>query len=412
MSSLPKSAFCVALSVAFASPARAGLRPLYGGDLVVCSAQAAQTTQPWKAWNPVELALLDATTLPLSALGLRAGATPGEWVLDVPRDLAWGDGTPLSAKVLVDALQLAARDAAVALPPLSIRVDKEQLVIAPTVSVPKLALFAGPWLRLARGGAFRAGTMVADPAALGGRAFTDHLRGDVRDGRKLEVPENAVQLCRDAPGGRFVFALPRPSAAASPAIAAALAGLDRASLARLFLRGFGRVPDGWPLPAPDAKAAPAPGTLTIALDESERDVKTIADRLQVLLRDRKMPAKVVAEPREASFARLAAGEYDVALVALPTAPTWVQAATLARLALGEKGAQAVWQDAAKAQGGVPEDDNARPLRDVAARLGAVLLYQEGGGISKGARVRLPSPQNPWELDLGAAWLVPGGAPSP
>src|SRR5262249_6021543 len=149
----------------------------------------------------------------------------------------------------------------------------------------------------------------------------------------------------------------------------------------------------WPLPAPGAKAT-TDAAIVIATDRSEPDLRTVGERIQVLLRDRKLTSRLVAEERDAYFSRLNSGDYDVALVALPTAPAPGQAAPLARLAGGPEAAEAVWKEAATSKDRAPAD----LFRDVAKRSGALLLYVEGGSAVPGARVRGFDAPAPWLAD--------------
>ncbi len=399
-----QAALAIVLLLALPSIARAGLRPQYGGELVVEGPESPVAPEPWRAWNPLELVLADATSLSLADLGW----TPGSSAVEIPADATWPDGTPLTAQDLTQALDQAARNAVVSLPDLSFRADGRTLLIDGASRLTKLPLFSLPWLGVSRGGPFAPSTLAAQPGSPARRPYLDQLRVEVRSGRRLDPPADGVLLTQSGSGGRYVFALVHQGSDAAASVESALARLNRESLARLFLRGFGRLPSGWPLPKLE-RVRPARQTLVIATDDSERDLRTVAERLQVLLRDRGMSARIVAEPRDAYFSRLSHGDYDLALVALPTAPPWVEAATLARLAAGAPAAARVWAEAMAANGATPARADA-PLREVARQVGAVLLYREGGAVSVGSRVMMPAPAVPWRVDLARAWLKPPEAP--
>lgn len=394
------------------TPVHAGLRPIYGGELVVTAPTAPLATAPAEAWSVIEVVLANALGAPLSSvLAGPVQSVGGRQVrFSLSPEAAWPDGRPLDAAGLVAALANARATAAVSLPPFTFRAENDAVVAELPFALPTPEKYlALPWLRLARGGeggGFKpgpAGAIEANPRGLGGRAFVDRLRIDVREGRRLDPHADGLVLGRAGLDGRPVFALPRPGGPAAAALVTELAKVNRESLVNLFVRGLARVPDDWPLPS-SRPSAVAPSTVVIAVDAGERDLRTVAERLQVLLRDRSFTARVVAEERATFLRRLDAGAYDLALIPLPPAPPLVQAATLARLA--KKGSEtAVW----KAAGHPKAPSEAEQLRRTAAALGAVLLYVEGGAVTSGGRVRSLSAPNPWDLGLCDAWLAPVGA---
>lgn len=400
----------LALCLLAAADAHAGLLPQYGGELVVVAPAAPQVRDPWRAWSPAELVLANALGAPLGAIATAAPATDPRQLRFTPREGAlWSDGAAVEAVELARMLEAAHRSAAVALPPMRFRVERGAVVVEmPYPAGDPEAWLALPWLRLVRkgaGGALRvAGSRVeADPGAPAGRALVDRIRFEVKDGRRIEAPADGIVLSRAGAPGRAVFALPRRGGPAAAALAAELPAMNRENVARLFVRAFASVPEDWPLPPPGPKASAPAAPIVIAIDRSEGDLRTVGERIQVLLRDRKLASRLVAEDRDAWATRLQAGDYDLALVALPAAPMLVQAATLARLADGAGAAEAVWKDAAT------KDRPARELfRDHARRVGALLLYLEGGATVAGARVRGLELSQPWSVDPSNAWLVPAG----
>jgi hypothetical protein len=407
-------ALCLLGLCLLAWPAWAGLRPLYGGELVLIVPAAPQTTVPTQAWSPAEVLLA-------SALGGRlANVVEGPPIASstslhfaVRGDAVWPDGSVLDARSLAANLRASLGAATVALPPFTFRSEGRELIVEFPVMADPVRYLDLPWLRLARageGGAFRLrrATVESDTNGLGGRAFTDRIRVEVKETRKLEPTANGIAMMQPGVDGRPVFALPRPGGAELKAIVAALATIDRAGIAKLFVRTASHVPDGWPLHADDATAAAAKGPIVLAVDATERDQRTVAERLQVLLRDRKVVVHIVAEDRATYLARLTRGDYDLAIVALPPAPRAVQAATLLRLASGKAAVDQFWGDALLVSGARQEE---ALLKQTAGDLGAALLYVEEGGLAHGSHVHDASTALPWELDLGNVWLgATGTAP--
>jgi hypothetical protein len=405
------TAYWLIAACLLAVPASAGLRALYGGDLVLTAPTAPTTLAPAQAWSASEVALVSALSGRLANVVDGPPAVTGNTVRWPLRgDLTWFDGSTLDGRSVVSALKSANANAVVALPPMNIRLEGRELVIDFPANVSDPArFFELPWLRLTKsgdGGPFRQrkSNIEANPNGLGGRAFADRIRVDVKETRKLEAVPEGLALLQPGVDGRAVFALPRVNGRAQKALVSALAGVDRAALARLFVRTASRVPDDWPS-QPSAPAAPVDSPITLLIDAAERDHKAVADRLQVLLRDQKIQSRIVAEERGSFLTHLSRGDYDLALVAIPPAPKPLQAATLVRFAKGKASADELWKTALNVAN--PKDEE-ELLRSTATSLGATLLYFEAGGVARGSRVRGISPTAAWDIDFGNAWLAPAG----
>lgn len=391
--------------LAFSLDAHAGLRARYGGELVVAAPSAPVEFDPARAWSAVEVALAASLGAPVSALV----ESPPELVaantvrLKISSQARWPDGRSIDAKALAVALDAALVRARVALPPLKMHADGQVLdITASAVAGPVMQLLDLPWLRLVkdgRGGAFRVrrGLIEADATAVGGAPMADTLRVENDDGQEASAPATGVVVGRPGPGGRAVVAFPKAQGEGEEAIQSVLSQLDRVSLVKLFVRGTAQVTTSKRAPpAPSQFAVPAT-TLVLAVDASERALIPVAQRLQVVMRDAGLAMRLVAEPREAHFARLARGEFNLALAALPPAPEPIQAATLLRLFAGDDAVQAFWS--------APPD--AAPLSAAVTAINATHLYTEGGGIEVGSRVRGVNASTPWGLDLSGAWLAVG-----
>jgi hypothetical protein len=391
------------------SVAHAGLRALYGGTLNVTSPTAPQVGDAGHAWSSVEVLLASGLGAPLAPVLDGPPESVGSTVhLRLRADATWPDGVPLDAAALAQFLQDALLHAPVSLPPFTMRASHHEVVAELPGHIPDEADYLLlPWLRLSHGDSggglrWRDGTGEADASTTAGRSFVDRVHVDVKEARRSETASDGLVL---APG-RPVFAFPRRSSEAHDALLGALATLDRTALARYFVRTAVQVPEGWQLPAAREAAVPA-HPIVIAVDVSEHDLRTVAERLQILLRARDLTARIAAEDRVKHFARLERGDYDLALVALPPAPRSVQAATLIRLSLGQDAASHFWQEPETASTAASD---LKLLRRAARNTGAVMLYLENGGLRAGERVHGPVDGPLWTANVCDLWLGPGGAP--
>jgi hypothetical protein len=392
-----------------ASAAHAGLRAIYGGTLNITSSTSPQVTDAGHVWSTVEILIASGMGVPLSTVldgpPEVVGATAH---LRLRPDATWPDGTPLDAVALSQFLTGAVGQAPVSLPPFVFRANhRELLAELPAHVSDESDYLLLPWFRLSHAGVggglrLRDGAAEADPAAAVGRAYVDTVHVDVKETRHHDIAADGILL---APG-RPVFALPRSSSDAHDALLAALAALDRASVARYFVRTPVQTPEGWAVPA--VGKSPTPNRpIVIAVDASEHDLHTVAERLQILLRARDVTARIAAEERTKHFARLERGDYDLALVALPPAPRSVQAATLIRLAQGQEAAKRFWAEPDVA---AASWNDLKLLRKGARTAGAVLLYTEEGGLRAGARVHGLTDGPLWTINVSDLWLAPGGTP--
>lgn len=392
----------IALIALLSFDAQAGLRARYGGELVVAAASPPVELDPARAWSAIEVALAASLGAPLSAFV----EAPPELIakhtvrLKLSPLARWPDGQRLDAKALASAIEAAVVRARVALPPLKLHADGRVLdITAPASAGPVLSLLELPWFRLikdGRGGAFRVrrGIIEADVTAVGGAPMADTIRIENDVGKENAVPDTGVVIGRPGPGGRAVVAFAK-AGAGEATIQWALHRLDRYSLVQLFVRGYAQAASSRrPAVADTPPAAPAT-TLLLAVDASELTLIPVAQRLQLVMRDAGLAMRLVPEDRETHFARLARGEYDLALAALPPAPAPIQAATLLQLVSGAEAVEAFWA----------APFSATSLTKAIAATNATLLYLEGGGIEVGSRVRAVSAPTPWGLDLSDAWLA-------
>jgi peptide/nickel transport system substrate-binding protein len=236
-----------------------------------------------------------------------------------------------------------------------------------------------------------------------------------RDGlRSVETPRLGLAIA---------VVSPRLGDAAAP-IRAALAALDRADLARFAhapatpLRALlPALPGRAPGPAP---AAPPARRLRLAFAETPFTPRAAAERLQVKLYDRGVHVALERQPAAALAARLASGDFDVALV-----PVWLVARAPA-LALGqiaaaaggpERGAQALARLAPLSLAWPPPPSLAQPvpasndaLAAAAASLEdellAVPLYAAGLRVALRPGVEGVEVRSDGTLELGGAWLAP------
>jgi peptide/nickel transport system substrate-binding protein len=205
--------------------------------------------------------------------------------------------------------------------------------------------------------------------------------------------------------------------AVAEAVRRALRGLDRADLARRFVRGPAAplvtiVPPAiLPGAAPDApgaaRAGPGAPRVVLLADGDAPDQRALAGRLQVKLFDAGIRASIelVDGPRLA--ARLAGGEYDVALASVAVEPLR-PALAAGQLALATRGPAAARRALAQLAG--LEGDAALAAADRLGReLDLVPLVASGLRASSGAALQGLSPGADGTFDPGALWLLGGGA---
>jgi peptide/nickel transport system substrate-binding protein len=478
------------LAVALAAPpalAAAGVRPAYGGEVVVALPAPPREPDPGRAVEPADLLAaraLHATPLEIDVSGALAPGLLAEvpvaeaggraFRLRLREGLRFADGSALTAGDLARSLaRLAAPGAPhgwLALPvagaggqdgraPSGIQVLSEREVLV-TLDVPlpefPWALAALPAAVLsARGagaGPFRpAGPLAPHDGRLLLVANDHHHRGRPFADRAVLLVRPARGLAGEIARGEVHLALrPEPLSAASvplrPAVAtyavvserklgalaervqASLAGVDRAELARRFVRGpsepLASMLPSWILAVP-ADPAPTPSPLpspplrggegesrarpfVLLVPSGAPDVRAAADRIQVKLFDAGLRASVEEADPVRFSARLAAGEHEVALfpVALLAARPALAAAQVAWAA----GGPAEARRALEAMAGLSGEEARRAADGIAARLGLVPLFASGLRASPGPALRGVRPLPDGTLDPGDLWLFQGGAP--
>ena len=298
-----------------------------------------------------------------------------------------------------------------------------ELLAALPLAVPGLGPFvaaAAP----ARGSAL----LRANLAAAGGRPFLDALAlraADARTAARLLARGEAQLVLRpEAAGGAAGPALPAlrvTVAALGPGLGVGrarvrteLASVDRGALARRFVRGAA-VPLQTLVPpallagastsaqtARDPGAAP-PGRVRILVRTDATDPRAIADRLQVTLFDRGIAAAVEAVDRERFAARLAAGDYEIALVevrVLATRP----ALAAGQIAFATRGAAAS-RRAMAALAGLEGGEAAAAAERVARELDLVPLVATAARTSTGPGLRGIAAGPDGLVDPGALWRL-------
>jgi peptide/nickel transport system substrate-binding protein len=251
--------------------------------------------------------------------------------------------------------------------------------------------------------------------------------------RLLAAGELDLVLRPEAAGGRAGPSLPalgvtvaavaaeRLGGGAEP-LRRALAALDRGELARRFVRGaaeplptllpsaaLGPGAPRAPAPEPAGGAGPLPSRVVLLADASAPDQRALAERLQVKLFDRGVRAALHVVPAERYRARLAAGDYDVALCFVPVlAPS--PAAAAGQIAYAVRGPAAARRAMAALAGASP--DAARAEADRLAReLRLVPLVASGLRTSLGPALQGLAPGADGALELADLWLLGAGAPA-
>jgi peptide/nickel transport system substrate-binding protein len=270
-----------------------------------------------------------------------------------------------------------------------------------------------------------------------GRPFADALELGPVDPRAaprlLEQGALDLVLRPEAAGGRAGPALPPlvatvavvngarlgPSAGA---VRAALAALDRGELARRFVRGPA-VPLATLLPpavvgttaqtaapapetAPVAVAAAAPPRLALLASSGAPDGRALADRVQVKLFDRGLRAAVQLADEAGFRARLAAGDYDVALLSVPVAALRPSLAA-GQIAWVARGAAAARRTLA-ALAGVEGEAALAAATQAARDLDLVPLVATGLRASAGPALQGLAPRADGGFDPGGLWRLGAG----
>jgi peptide/nickel transport system substrate-binding protein len=287
----------------------------------------------------------------------------------------------------------------------------------------------------------RPGAVGSAPAVLArndghhrGRPYADRVELHAVDARGaarlLERGALDLVLRPEPAGGRPGPELPALAAtvaavnagrlgAGAPATRRALRALDRAELARRFVRGRGAplssiVPaailpgDARPAAEDDA-GGPAPPRLSILADGAAADQRALAERIQVKLFDRGVRAAVELADGARLRARLLAGEYDVALVHVPVlAPAPALAA--GQIAFAARGPAAA-RRAMEALAGKRGEEALAAAGAIARELDLVPLVASAPRASLGPALQGLAPGADGGVCLGDLWLLGAGAPA-
>lgn len=454
--------------------AAAGVRPCYGGTVRVGVAPAPGPGGP----APLDALVARATSAPLLEVDAAGALVPGALAeVPVPEagarafrlrlrpGLTDAGGRPLGAA------ELAARLAALLAPgappadrwavlpvlgadalaegraPLLAGVQvlsQAELLVTLAFPLPELPwLLAAPALALPGAGPFTAAPRGPDEPALllhndrhpRGRPFASALSIEAVEARagarRLEEGSLALLLRPEAAGARTlplaplavtVAALqPDRLGAGAAAVRAALAAVDRAELARRFVRGPAEPlrtivppallagaagPAEEPLPA---GAAPA-RRLVLLADATAPDQRALAERLQVKLFDRGVRAVVELVDGARHRARLAAGDYDVALVTVRVEglrPA-LAAGQVAAATRGDAAARRTLAALAGLEGEAALAAAARAARE----LELVPLVAAGARASWAPPLQGLAPLPDGGVELPALWLLGAGGPTP
>jgi peptide/nickel transport system substrate-binding protein len=206
--------------------------------------------------------------------------------------------------------------------------------------------------------------------------------------------------------------------AGAEAVRRTFAALDRGDLARRFVRGPAEplrtlIPPAILPGAPPAAArpaggpAPAPVRLTVLADASGADQRALAERIQVKLFDQGLRAGVELVDRARFGERLAAGDYDVALLSVPVAGLR-PALAAGQIAFAARGAAAA-RRAMKELAGLSGDAALAAADRLGRDLDLVPLVASGLRASLGPALQGFDPGADGAFDVGALWLLGGGA---
>jgi len=208
------------------------------------------------------------------------------------------------------------------------------------------------------------------------------------------------------------------------AVRRALAALDRADLARRYARGPsepmttlvppallpGVAADGaFALASGEAPGGfPAASRLALLVPEGAPDVRSAAERIQVKLFDAGVRVAVEAVPRARFDARLAAGDYDVAIVpvAVLAARPSLAAAQVAHAVRGADGARS----ALAALAGLPPAEAATAAAELSRALDLVPLFASAPRATTGPAAQGLRPDPAGAFDPGELWRLGGGPP--
>ncbi|HUL58792.1 MAG TPA: ABC transporter substrate-binding protein [Anaeromyxobacteraceae bacterium] len=458
-----------------------------GCDLAIGLPAAPRQWDPARAMDPVDLLALGvhhATPLVVAPAGLAPGllaevpepqAGGRAFRLVLKPDLRFADGTPLGAADLAASLARLAQPGTphgwIALPidgadavldgrpgaPAGIQVlsDREVLVTLsfplpdfpaalatiPAAVVSARGFGAGPFAgaRPVRAdGAFVQAR--ANDACAQGRPFADTAslgavdpRGAARQLERALSEDGLLLVLRPEAAGPGAVALPARTAtyaalgprlgAAADAVRAALGSIDRAELARLYVRGPSEplatlLPSAVlpaPLPAQAAAPAPAPGPrraapavrIALLVLSASSEQRAVVQRLQVKLFDRGIQSSIETADAERFWPRVTAGDYDVALVPVPLLAAR-PAIAAGEVAWALRGAAAA-RRAMASLSALPPSELGPALQALARDLDAIPLFASGLRATPAPALQGLAPRPDGTIDFGDLWVWQGAS---
>lgn len=303
------------------------------------------------------------------------------------------------------------------------------LLAAPALALPA----AGPYTLAPRPSPAEPLVLVHNDRHHRGRPFASEVRLEPVEGRaaarQLEQGSLALVLRPEASGPRGASLAPlavtlaalQPArlGAGAPAVRAALAAVDRGELARRFVRGPAEplrtlvppalLPGGPPEEPPPSGPAPA-GRIVLLADASAPDQRALAERLQVKLFDRGVRATVDLVDGARHRARLADGDYDVALVTVHV-QALRPALAAGQIAWATRGADAARRTLAALAGLEGEAALAAAAR-AGRELDLVPLVAVGMRASWAPALQGVAALPDGVVDPGALWLLGAGGLAP
>lgn len=282
-----------------------------------------------------------------------------------------------------------------------------------------LATQDGREARLAANAHHRRGRPFADALVLSGpdaRGAARALGAGALDLVLRPEPAGGVAVGSTPPFLATVAATSPRLGAGAVAVRRVLAALDRAALGRLFARGPvvpletivpPAVVPGAPPRTEGGPAGPLPPRLVLLIRAGAPDQRALAERLQVKLFDHHVRASVDEEPPARFAARLASGDYDVALVPVPILAL-APAVAAGEVAYAVRGPAAARRAMAALAGAAPAEAPAR-LATLARALEVVPLVATGLRASATPALQGVAPRPDGGIDPGDLWLLGGGA---
>ncbi|HET6440373.1 MAG TPA: ABC transporter substrate-binding protein [Anaeromyxobacter sp.] len=279
--------------------------------------------------------------------------------------------------------------------------------------------------------------LAVNPYHWRGRAFADEIVLSAADARaaaralsrgEAELalrPEAAAGVAACLPTPPLLVTLaavnPRRLGSGADGVRALVNGLDRTALGRLYARGpsaplatflppavFGAAPA---TPAPAAPAAavggPPSSRLVLLASADAPDQRAVAERLQVKLFDGGVRAAAEVEDGPRFAARLAAEDYDLALVPVPVL-SLAPALAAGQVALSTRGPAAAVRVMAELAGLTPEAALARAA-ELTRSLDLVPLFATGVRASRAAGLEGLAIHADGGLDPGDLWRRRGEA---